>query len=54
MHQVLCERGFINERDKVEYTVDSKKDEFGFKQNNKSFRYLLKNLVDFAKKESIL
>lgn len=38
MHQILWKRGFISKRDKAKYTVDAKKDEFGFRQNNISLR----------------
>lgn len=42
MHQGLWDIGFINKRNRVEYTVDEKKDAFGVKQNGRFLKHLLK------------
>jgi hypothetical protein len=52
--QVLWERGFINEKNLKQYTVDGRKDAFDYLQPHTSLKYLLDNCTDFKEEESML
>ena len=54
MLQVLWERGFINEGNLQQYTVDGKKDAYGVLIPNTSLKLMVSNLQDFEEEESLL
>ncbi len=54
MLQVLWERGFINEGNLQQYTVDGKKYAYGVLIPNTSLKLMVSNLQDFEEEESLL
>ena len=51
---MLWERGWINEGNIHQYTVDGQKDGFGVFQPHTSLKYLMGNCKDFEEEESLL
>ncbi len=51
---MLWERGWINEGNIHQYTVDGQKDGFGVFQPHTSLKYLMGNCKDFGEEESLL
>jgi hypothetical protein len=54
MLQVLWERGFIDQENLAQYTVNGRKDEMGILQHHTSLKLLLGNCIDFEEEESLL
>jgi len=52
--QVLWERGFIDEANINQYTMDGRKDAFGVHQPQTSLKHLLSSCTDFEEEESLL
>jgi hypothetical protein len=52
--QMLWERGWIDEGNISQYTVDSRKDVFGVFQPHTSLKYLMGNCKDFEEEELLL
>ena len=52
--QILWERGFISEKDLSKYTVNGKKDSYGFVDKSFSLKQIMANTTDFQNEESLL
>ena len=52
--QILWERGWIDESNINQYTMDGRKDTFGGLQPTTSLKYLLSSCKDFEEEESLL
>ncbi len=52
--QILWERGWIDEFNINQYTMDGRKDTFGVLQPTTSLKYLLSSCKDFEEEESLL